>query len=249
MPVVTERRGPVLIIRLHREERRNAINRELAVGIDAALAELDDEPNLRVGIITGTDTIFSAGTDLKEGQDARTEAGGEYGIIRRRRMKPVIAAVEGRALGGGFEIVLACDLVVASTTARFGLPEGLRGVLPTSGALFRAARALPLNVAKQLMLTGDELLPQRAFELGLVNELTEPGKAVDGALALAERVCQSAPTSVGQILKAYGDLAADEDARGWAATAAAVEVILASDDFKEGVSAFFAKRQPDWPGH
>jgi enoyl-CoA hydratase len=248
MPVVTERRGPVLIIRLHREERRNAINRELAVGIDAALAELDDDANLRVGIITGTDTIFSAGTDLKEGQDARTEAGGEYGIIRRRRMKPVIAAVEGRALGGGFEIVLACDLVVASTTARFGLPEGLRGVLPTSGALFRAARALPLNVAKQLMLTGDELQPERAFELGLVNEITEPGQAVDGALALAERICQSAPTSVSQILKAYGDLAADEDARGWAATAAAVEVILASDDFKEGVSAFFAKRQPDWPG-
>ncbi|MCW2528848.1 MAG: Enoyl-CoA hydratase/carnithine racemase [Pseudonocardiales bacterium] len=248
MPVVTERRGLVLVIRIQREERRNAIDREIALGIDAALAELEEDGTLRVGVLTGTNSVFSAGTDLKHGRDAKTARGGEYGIIRRRRLKPVIAAVEGRALGGGFEIVLACDLVVASTTARFGLPESLRGVLPTSGALFRAPRALPRNVATRMMLTGEELGPQRLLEIGLVNEITEAGLAVDKAVELAELICRSAPTSVAQILKAQQDLVADDDTDGWAATASAVEVILASEDMKEGVAAFFEKRAPVWPG-
>ncbi|WP_236791920.1 enoyl-CoA hydratase-related protein [Amycolatopsis sp. GM8] len=245
--LVTERRGPVVILRIQREHKRNAIDRETTLGIDAALNALDDDPALRVGIITGTDSIFSAGTDLKE-PGARTERGGEYGVIRRRRRKPLIAAVEGAALGGGFEIVLACDLVVASSTARFGLPEALRGVMPTSGGLFRAPRGLPPMIANQLMLTGENLLPQRAFELGLVNELVEPGQAVDKAVELAERICRSAPTSVEQILTRQQDLIADDETRGWAATAAAVEVIVASDDMKEGVAAFFEKRPPAWPG-
>jgi enoyl-CoA hydratase len=248
MPVVTERRDAVLVIRIQREERRNAINREIALGIDAALAELESDGNLRVAVLTGTNAIFSAGTDLKEGHDARTDDGGEYGIIRRRRTKPVIAAVEGPALGGGFEIVLACDLVVASTTARFGLPESLRGVLPTSGALFRASRALPRNVATRLMMTGEVLHPARALELGLIEEVTEAGQAVDTAVALANLICRSAPTSIAQILTAQQDLDADADARGWAATAAAVEVILGSEDMKEGVASFFEKRPPAWPG-
>jgi enoyl-CoA hydratase/carnithine racemase len=246
--VVAEQRGQVLVIRIEREERRNAIDGETARGIDAALAELEDDPGLRVGVLTGTTSVFSAGTDLQHGHDARTEQGGEYGIIRRPRPKPVIAAVEGRALGGGFEIVLACDLVVASTTARFGLPESLRGVMPTSGALFRAARALPLNVATRMMLTGEDLLPERALELGLVNELVPPGEAVDKAVELAELICRSAPTSVTQILQAQQRLVAEADAAGWAATAAAVEVILASQDMREGVAAFFEKRPPAWPG-
>jgi enoyl-CoA hydratase/carnithine racemase len=248
MPVVIHRRGSVLVIRIEREERRNAINREVALGIDSALAELEADATLRVAVLTGTNAIFSAGTDLQHGADARTDRGGEYGIIRRRRTKPVIAAVEGRALGGGFEVVLACDLVVASTTARFGLPESLRGVLPTSGALFRATRALPRNVATRMMLTGEELEPQRALELGLVNEVTEAGHAVDKAVELAELICRSAPTSIAQILTTQQDLVADAEAQGWDATAAALEVILASADMKEGVSAFFAKRPPAWPG-
>ncbi|MCQ0013698.1 enoyl-CoA hydratase-related protein [Actinomadura madurae] len=246
--LVTERRGRVVILRIQREKKRNAIDRETALGIDAALNALEDDPGLRVGVITGTDGIFSAGTDLKDGRDARTERGGEYGVIRRRRSKPLIAAVEGAALGGGFEIVLACDLVVASSTARFGLPEGLRGVMPTSGGLFRAPRALPRMIANQLMLTGENLLPQRAFELGLVNELVEPGQAVGRAVELAERICRSAPTSVAQILARQQDLIADDEARGGEATAAAVEVILGSDDMKEGVAAFVEKRPPAWPG-
>ncbi|HVW43040.1 MAG TPA: enoyl-CoA hydratase-related protein [Amycolatopsis sp.] len=248
MALVTEQRGQVLILRIEREQKRNAIDRETALGIDAALATLDEDRELRVGVITGTNKIFSAGTDLKDGQGARTERGGEYGVIRRRRRKPLIAAVEGAALGGGFEIVLACDLVVASTTARFGLPEALRGVMPTSGGLFRAPVALPRMIANQLMLTGEDLKPEQAYALGLVNELVDPGQAVDKAVALAERVCRSAPTSVEQILTRQQDLVAEQEARGWEATASAVEVIVASDDMKEGVAAFFEKRPPAWPG-
>jgi enoyl-CoA hydratase/carnithine racemase len=248
MAVQTERRGRVLVISLHREEKRNAIDRELADGIDAALNELEDDPELWVGILTGTASVFAAGTDLKQPSSPATERGGEYGVIRRRRNKPLIAAVEGYALGGGMEIVLAADLVVASSTARFGLPEVARGILPTCGGLFRAARALPLNVAKELLLTGDQLSPQRASELGLVNRLTEAGGALQGALELAERVCANAPVSVRQSLWALEQVVGLTDEAGWAATETATEHVRSTDDFREGRTAFFEKRAPNWAG-
>ncbi len=133
-----------------------------------------------MGVLTGTPRVFSAGSDISigRGASAATERGGEYGVIRRQRVKPLIAAVEGPALGGGFEIVLACDLVVASRTASFGLPEVKRGLVPTCGGLFRTPRALPLNVAKEMLLTGESLTPERAYSLGLVNVVAEPGEAV-----------------------------------------------------------------------
>jgi enoyl-CoA hydratase/carnithine racemase len=248
MGVQTERRGRVLVVSLHREEKRNAIDRDLADGIDAALNELDDDPELWVGILTGTGSVFSAGTDLKQPSSPATERGGEYGVIRRRRDKPLIAAVEGYALGGGMEIVLAADLVVASSTARFGLPEVARGILPTCGGLFRTARALPLNIAKELLLTGDQLSPQRAYELGLVNRLTEPGGALQGALELAERICANAPVSVRQSLRALEQVVSLTDETGWAATATATDNVRRTDDFREGRTAFFEKRSPNWTG-
>jgi len=248
MGVETERRGRVLIVSLHREEKRNAIDRELADGVEAALNTLDDDPELWVGILTGTPSVFSAGTDLSQPASPATERGGEYGVIRRQRAKPLIAAVEGYALGGGMEIVLACDLVVASTTARFGLPEVARGILPTCGGLFRSARALPLNVAKELLLTGDQLLPQRAYELGLVNRITEPGQALDGALALAERICVNAPVSVRQSLWALEQVNTLTDEQGWTSTTEATRVVRGTDDFREGRTAFFEKRPPNWSG-
>ena len=136
--------------------------------------------DLWAGVLTGTTDVFSAGSDLTAGGDYLTARGGEYGIIRRRRRKPLIAAVEGPALGGGLEIVLACDLVVAASTARFGLPEVSIGVVPTCAGLFRAPRALPLNVARQLILTGRPIDARRAYEVGFVNVLTEPGGALAG---------------------------------------------------------------------
>jgi enoyl-CoA hydratase/carnithine racemase len=250
MPVETERTGRVLVVTIRREEKRNAINEELAEGISAALDELDDDPELWVGVLTGTPTVFSAGTDLSgtRRSSPATERGGEYGVIRRDRVKPLIAAVEGAALGGGFEIVLACDLVVASRTASFGLPEVKRGLVPTCGGLFRSRRALPLNVAREMLLTGDRLDPERAYSLGLVNVVTEPGEAVDGALALAARICAVGPVGARASLRALERTVAERDELGWDATTQATAAISGSDDLHEGLLAFFEKREPRWTG-
>jgi enoyl-CoA hydratase len=250
MGVVTDRHDRVLVVRIEREEKRNAVDQAIADGIGAALDQLDDDPDLWVGIITGTSTVFSAGSDLASSKDgsARTARGGEYGVIRREREKPLIAAVEGPALGGGFEIVLACDLVVAARTASFGLPEVKRGLVPTCGGLFRTPRALPLNVARELLLTGDRLSPERAYALGLVNVVTEPGGAVAGARALAERICAVGPVGARASLRALERTVAERDELGWEATADATAAIVASDDIREGMAAFFEKREPRWTG-
>ncbi|WP_327100546.1 enoyl-CoA hydratase-related protein [Nocardia vinacea] len=248
MTVRQERRGRVLVVRINREEKRNAIDRAVAEGIDAALNLLDDDPTLWVAVLTGTASVFSAGTDLRDGAGGGTERGGEYGIIRRRRAKPLIAAVEGPAYGGGLEIVLACDLVVASRTARFALPETRRGVVASSGALFRTLRALPLHVAKELLITGAVFDAERAHQLGLVNRVTEPGRALDAALELADDVCASSPVAVGATLAAIASQYDAADADGWDATAEAVARVMRSEDLKEGVAAFLEKRPPQWRG-
>jgi enoyl-CoA hydratase/carnithine racemase len=248
--VSTERHERVLVVRIEREEKRNAVDQAVADGIGAALDRLDDDAELWVGIITGTPTVFSAGSDLARSKagSARTERGGEYGVIRREREKPLIAAVEGPALGGGFEIVLACDLVVAARTASFGLPEVKRGLVPTCGGLFRTHRALPLNVAKEMLLTGDRLSPDRAYALGLVNVVTEPGGAVAGALELAARICAVGPVGARASLRALERSVAERDELGWEATTTATAAIAASNDIHEGMAAFFEKREPRWTG-
>ena len=245
--VDTTRQGHVLVISIRREAKRNAVNQEIADGIDAALRELDDDHDLWVGVLTGTSSVFSAGSDLS-GPGSTTPDGGEYGMIRRDRRKPLIAAVEGIALGGGLEIVLACDLVVAARNAQFGLPEVRRGLLPTCGALFRAPRSMPLNLARELILTGDPIGAERALAAGFVNSLSEPGEAVPAAVALAERICLNAPLSVQACLAAVRRTVAADDDDGWAATAAALDSILGTDDMTEGVQAFFEKRPPEWRG-
>jgi len=245
--VQTSRSGHVLILSIEREAKRNAVNQEIADGIDAGLRTLDDDPDLWVGVLTGTATVFSAGSDLT-GQGAATPDGGEYGMIRRDRRKPLIAAVEGLALGGGLEIVLACDLVVAASDARFGLPEVQRGLVPTCGALFRAPRAMPLNLARELILTGDPIGAERAYAAGFVNVLSEPGAALHGAVALAERICENAPLSVQACLRAVNVLVAADDGNGWNATTAALDSLVGTRDMAEGVQAFFEKRPPEWTG-
>ncbi|HEU5306588.1 MAG TPA: enoyl-CoA hydratase-related protein [Acidimicrobiia bacterium] len=250
MSVEAQMHDRVLVVRIEREEKRNAVDQAIADGIGAALDRLDDDPELWVGIITGTPTVFSAGSDLASSRDgsARTERGGEYGVIRRDREKPLIAAVEGPALGGGFEIVLACDLVVAARTASFGLPEVKRGLVPTCGGLFRTPRALPLNVAKEMLLTGERLSPERAYSLGFVNVLTEPGEAVAGALALAARMCAVGPVGARASLRALEHTVAERDELGWDETVIATDAVRASDDIREGMAAFFEKREPRWTG-
>lgn len=232
MPVITEEHDAVQIVRIDREAKRNAIDRKIAPGTEAALDVLRDgratrwcADGHRPGLLCGHGS---------QGRVTARAPSAAVGMIRPRRTKPLVATVEGPALGGGFEIVLACDLVVGSTSAYFGLPEGLRRVLPTSGALIRF-RAVPAAQCRaRMMLTGEPLTPRAALALGLVNEVTEPGRAVEEAGELAGLVCRSAPTSVTQILHAQQELDAEEDACGWQATAAAVEVVLASEDLREG---------------
>lgn len=236
--------GRVLVVRMQREAKRNAVDRAMADQLDAAFNRLEDDDGIWAGVLTGTGTVFSAGSDLTSGGDYVTARGGEYGLVRRPRRKPLVAAVEGPALGGGLELVLACDLVVAARTARFGLPEVKVGLVPTCGALFRGPRALPLNVVRQLVLTGDPIDATEAYRVGLVNELTPPGGALPAALALADRICANAPQAVRACLTAIADHAGET--AGWTATAAAVASIAESADRAEGIAAFLEKRPPRW---
>jgi len=246
--VRTEVRGHVLIVTMTRPEKRNAIDGEMTLAIDDALNRLDDDPSLWIGVITGGPDMFSAGTDMAATSGPPTERGGVYGLVGRSRVKPLIAAVEGVALGGGFEMVMACDLVVAADNARFGLPEVKRGLVATSGALFRTARVLPLNVAKQLLMTGAEISPAEAHRLGLVNEVTEPGGALDAALVLAATIATNAPIAVQQSLRVVDTLTSVDDDEGWAITTEARRIIGQSEDSTEGINAFFEKRSPRWTG-
>jgi len=240
--------GSVLVITLRREAKRNAIDAQLTAGIDAALDRLEDDPGLRVGILTGGAAMFSAGTDLVRTAGPPTARGGEYGVIRRARRKPLIAAVEGFALGGGMEIVLACDLVCASRGTRFGLPEVQRALVPTCGGLFRPVRSLPLNVARELVLTGDPLDAERAWQLGFVNRLTEPGGALDAALELAERICRNGPVAIDQSLAVLRNVADADAERFWALSDAATAAIYRSEDAREGRDSFVERRPPRWTG-
>ena len=246
--VERRRDGRVLVMSMQRAEKQNAVDRALADALDAALNELDDDDRLRAGVLTGTPDVFSAGSDLTAGGDYVTSRGGEYGIIRRNRRKPLVAAVEGPALGGGLEIVLACDLVVAATTARFGLPEVGIGVVPTCAGLFRAPRAFPLNVARQLVLTGRPIDAARAYEVGFVNVLTDPGAALEEAVGLAQEICSNAPVSVQSCLAAVNAVTATDDDLGWRHTEHALRSASSSADAREGVSAFLEKRPPVWTG-
>jgi enoyl-CoA hydratase len=244
--VTTVRHGRVLVITMDRQAKRNALNSDITNGIDAAMNQLEDDPELWCGILTGGPRVFSAGADLADGPGEPTERGGLVGLISRKRSKPLIAAVEGFALGGGMELVLCCDLVVASTTARFGLPEPKRGLMPDFGGAFRISRVLPANIARELLLTGDTLSPQRAEQLGLVNVLTEPEQALSGALTLAERVCANAPLAVREALALVNQEVNGDETDSWARSDAAHARLIRTQDVTEGIGAFFERRDPRW---
>lgn len=246
--VATERIDHIMVIRMCRENKRNSFDRALADALDAALNELDDDIDLWVGVLTGTPVVFSAGSDLTSRGDYDTERGGEYGLIRRRRRKPLIAAIEGFALGGGLELAMACDMVVAAENARLGLPEVRRGLVPTSAGLFRAPSSLPVNVARELILTGEPMSARRGYEVGFVNVVTEAGGALDAAVDLARKVCLNGPVAVQACVREINDALNADDEAGWRATARAKEAIGASEDLHEGLRAFFEKREPKWIG-
>jgi enoyl-CoA hydratase/carnithine racemase len=248
MSVQTNRDGNVLVITLDRVPKRNALNPDITVGLDTALNRLEDDPELWCGILTGGTEVFSAGADLTIGPGAPTERGGLVGIITRTRSKPLIAAVEGLALGGGMEIVLCCDLVVASQAASFGFPEVKRGLMPDFGGAFRIPRVLPANVAREMLLTGENLDAVRAERLGFVNALTEPGHALSGALALAARICANAPLAVRESLHVVNREIIGDEAAAWECSDAAHARLLGTNDVKEGIGAFFERRPAHWTG-
>jgi len=249
MSVETDRRGRVLVVKIAREEKRNALNGDVTAGIDEAMNLLEDDPDLWCGILTGGDRVFSAGADLATGPGEPTERGGIAGLIHRERTKPLIAAVEGLALGGGLELILCCDLVVAARTAAFGLPEVKRGLMPDFGGAFRVSRMLPVNIARELLLTGDNLTAERAERLGFVNLVTEPGQALTSALSLAERVCANAPLAVQEALGIVNHEVAGDETGSWERSDAAHGRLLVTEDIKEGIAAFFERRPPQWSGN
>jgi enoyl-CoA hydratase len=253
MAVDFEQRGPLAIVKINRPEARNAVNGDVAKGIEAAIDEIEERSDIWLGIVTGEPPVFCAGADLKEinagrAADLATARGGFAGIVQRERTKPLIAAVDGPALAGGTEIVLACDLVVASTTATFGIPEVKRSLVAGAGGLFRLGRKLPLNLAMELALTGDPIAAERAFHHGFVNRLVEPGKALDGATALAEQITANAPVAVRESRKIVLAATNADDEVGWKMSAHGMGVAMSSEDFSEGLMAFIEKRPPQWKG-
>lgn len=253
MTVDFEKRGPFAVITINRPEARNAVNGDVAQGIEAAIDKLEEDDSIWVGILTGVPPVFCAGADLKEINSGNATAlatarGGFAGFVQRERTKPVIAAVDGPALAGGTEIVLASDLVVASTTATFGIPEVKRSLVAGAGGLFRLGRKIPLNIAMELTLTGDPIDATRAHHFGLVNRLVEPGQALEEAIRLAEQVCANAPVAVRESRKIVLGATNAPDDVGWRMSMEGMGVAMQSEDFSEGLMAFIEKRPPVWKG-
>lgn len=247
------RQGRTAVLTMNRPEARNAVNAEVARDMEAALDRLEADDRAWTGVLCAQGPAFCAGADLKAvaagtGAGMRTERGGFAGIVQRERDKPLIAAVDGPALAGGCEIVLACDLVVASGAACFGLPEVKRSLIAGAGGLFRLPRALPPAIAMEVALTGDPLSAERALQLGLVNELVAPGLAKQAALALADRLNANAPLAVRHSRRVVRAALAVGEEELWRLTSEAFGAVAATEDFAEGPAAFVEKRPAVWRG-
>ena len=241
----------VAIIRLDRPEARNAINGELAQAIEDSIDRLEDDADLWAGVLSHTGPVFCAGADLKEiaagrGASLATKRGSFGGIVLRERTKPIIAAVNGPAVAGGTEIVLSCDLRVASTIARFGLPEVKRSLVAAAGGLVRLPRELPPAIAMELALTGDTIDAETAHHHGLINSLCEPGQHEEAAATLAARVIANAPLAVRESRQLVLDAASHSDRDGIRAAADAQKRLSTTEDFVEGPQAFIEKRDANW---
>ena len=241
----------LITITMNRPEARNAVDRDLSHEVCAAIDHLDASGDLRVGILTGAGGTFCSGMDLKafvRGERVRVDGRGLLGLAYSPPSKPLIAAVEGWCLAGGFEATLACDLMVAARDARFGLPEAKRGLAAAAGGLIRLPRAIPPRIAMEMALTGDLVDAELLYRHGLVNVLTERGGALPAAVELAGRIVANAPMSVAaskRVITEQRDWTTDEQFDRQAEITAAV---LASQDAKEGARAFTEKRAPEWTG-
>jgi len=249
--VRTSVQGHVLVVTLNRPEVRNALDSETARQLVAALRELDSSPELFAGILTGAGGTFCSGMDLKAFAQSDPADLAEHSLgnlTRDPAVKPLIAAVEGWALAGGFELMLACDLAIASVTAQFGLPEVKRGLVAAGGGALRLPRRVPAAVAMEFLLTGEPMSASRAAQLGLVNQLVPAGHALKAAMQMAERIAQNSPLAV-RATKAIALRAWDgPQSEAWAMQKQIAGPVLVSEDAREGAAAFAAKRTPVWRG-
>ena len=249
--VLVERDQGVMTITISRPEVRNAIDEQTAHGLAAALEELDPEPALVAAVLTGAGGTFCSGMDLKAflaGQRPSTDRRGFAGIVERPPAKPIIAAVEGAAVAGGFEVALACDLIIAAENARFGLPEVKRGLVAAGGGLLRLPRRVPYHLAMEWALTGDYITAERAAQVGLVNRLVAPGTAAAQAAALARVIAANGPLAVAAAKRIIVESADWPIAEQFARQRAISEPVRASQDAREGALAFREKRPPRWQG-
>ena len=250
-PVLVERHGSTLVATINRPDQRNAINGAVSSALAEAFAELDDTDSLAVAVLHGAGSAFSAGMDLKafaRGEQIRVPGRGFAGLVEAPPRKPLIAAVEGWALGGGFEIVLACDLVVAGASARFGLPEVKRGLAARGGGAFRLPRRLPHALAMEVLLTGEPLSAERAERFGLVNRLVGDGGALAAALELADAIATNAPMSLTATKAVAVESATWPVGDAFRLQREYFEPVFASDDAQEGAAAFRERRAPSWSG-
>ncbi|MEO0690687.1 MAG: crotonase/enoyl-CoA hydratase family protein [Pseudomonadota bacterium] len=248
--VLTEVDNGILIVTINRPEAKNAMTKAASEAIAEAMDRLDEDDNLRVGILTGAGGTFCSGMDLKgflRGESPSVPGRGFGGVVQAPPAKPLIAAVEGYALAGGLELMIACDLVVANDKAKFGIPEAKRGLVAAAGGVMMLPDQIPERIAMELALTGDFIDAARAYELGLINTVTD-GSALEGAKALAARIVANGPLAVKvskQILK---------ESRGWAMEdrydnqAKLIAPVFVSEDAREGAAAFAEKRAPNWKG-
>jgi enoyl-CoA hydratase len=249
--VRTERVGSTLLITIDRPQARNAVDAAVAAGLAAALDELETDPGLRAGVLTGAGGTFSAGMDLKaalKGESPEVPGRGFGGLTEARLTKPLIAAVEGFAMGGGFELALGCDLIVAAETAKFGLPEVKRGLIAAGGGVIRLPKRIPHHLAMEFLLTGEPVTGRRAGELGLVNRVTPGGDAAAVALQLAEKLAENAPLALAAVKKVVRAADGVPDAEAFAAQRAETEKLMQSADVREGMTAFAERRAPKWTG-
>jgi len=249
--VLVERHGAVQVITINRPEARNALNAAVAAGVRDAVDELDATAELRAGVLTGAGGTFSSGMDLKaflNGEVPSFPGRGLCGITQTPPRKPLVGAAEGWALAGGFELLLACDLVVAGASARFGVPEVKRGLVAGAGGALLLAQRVPRALALELLLTGDPVDAARAAEIGLVNRVVADGQAAAAAIELAGRIAANGPLALiatKQIAYGGGDWPAEQR---WAQMAALLAPVFVSEDAREGARAFAEKRPPVWQG-
>lgn len=256
--VLVERRDHVAVLTLNRPEAMNSVNEALATALGAALEEVAADSEVRAVVLTGAgDRAFCAGMDLKafaRGEGASAAGHPEWGFagfVRHAIDKPVIAAVNGFALGGGSELVLACDLAVAGRSVKLGFPEVTRGLVAGAGGVIRLQRQVPRKFALEAVLTGEPIPAERAYELGLINRVVDDGTALDAALALAERIAANAPLAVQlskSFIRASDDFGSDWGDEIWQAHDAAILPVFSSEDAREGATAFAEKRAPVWKG-